>query len=182
MTNKFAKLQSRFPQCPVALKRVTLQSYYPCDDRYDVVMLHNSVNHLDEKACISLLKEGASRAAYKRIFLAINTMMNREGFIILSDCSRYNFFPLLRLKNPFAPTIEWEKHQSPKKWAQLLEESGFVDPVIRWMSFNRLGNLGKTLSGNKVCSYFLNSFFSLKMKKQACAYTNSGDESTLRYR
>lgn len=42
---------------------------------------------------------------------------------------------LLGIRNPWAPSIEWNKHQPPGVWARLLENAGFRDPRIRWTPF-----------------------------------------------
>ncbi len=64
-----------------------------------------------------------------------------------------------------SPTIEWHKHQSPKLWAALVAEAGFAESRIGWTSFNRLGNPGKLLLGNKLAAYFLTSHFCLKVRR-----------------
>ncbi len=85
------------------------------------------------------MKDNNSKAVYHEIF----SLSNKGTKLIVCDCSRYNFFALLKIRNPFSPTIEWHKHQSPELWAKLLKEAGFINPKIRWSSFNTLGKLGK---------------------------------------
>ncbi len=77
----------------------------------------------------------------------------------------YNFFALLKIRNPFAPKIEWHKHQAPEVWAKMLDCVGFVNPIVRWSSFNRFGSLGRVLIGNKLMAYFLISHYCLSAVK-----------------
>lgn len=165
VTDKFNKLSKRLERDNVALERVTLQAFEPEGETFDVILLHNSINHLDERACINLLRESKSKAVYQEIFSKIYALSNKGATLIICDCSRYNFFALLRIRNPFVPKIEWHKHQAPEVWASLLGEARFVNPKIRWLSFNTLRNWGRVLTGNKLVAYFLTSHFCLTMDK-----------------
>jgi SAM-dependent methyltransferase len=151
----------------VELKATILQNYRPINDqKFDIVLLHNSINHLDENACINLRRDRRAINIYEGLFRNLSNLINKGGKIIIVDSSRLNFFALCGLKNPFAPTIEWQKHQQPKYWAKLLSNCGFTNPCINWLSFNRLGAIGKFFLGNMFASFFLNSYFCLKMEKK----------------
>lgn len=162
---QIARLKQALGRQNVEFKPVTLQAFEAEGEKFDVVVLHASINHLDEAACINLLREPQSRAAYRELFAKIFALSNKGAKLIISDCSRYNFFALLGLRNPFVPTIEWHKHQAPQVWAELLAEVGFVNPRISWRSFNRLGNFGRVLLANRFAAYFLESNFCLRMEK-----------------
>ena len=162
---KFKKLSGILGHHHVKFEPVTLQAFAPKGRKFDLILLHNSINHLDETACINLMNDETSRAIYLSIFLKLGSLSNRGARLIICDCSRYNFFALLRIKNPFASTIEWHKHQAPEVWADLLGEVGFVNPSVKWTSFNTLRAFGSILFGNKILSYFLRSDFCLMMEK-----------------
>lgn len=163
--DKFHKLNKFLDRSNVALKLVTLQELDPEDEKFDIILLHNSINHLDETACINLQSESKSKTVYLDIFSKIYSLANKGAILIICDCSRYNFFALLKIRNPFAATIEWHKHQAPEDWANLLGEAGFINPKIRWSSFNVLRNWGRVLIGNKLMAYFFKSHFCLTMDK-----------------
>ncbi len=150
----------------VYLEPTTVQEFDAKGRTFDIVLLHDSINHLDENACVTLLDDDASWAVYKDIFTAIHSLIAPGGLLIVCDCSRYNIFATLGLRNPITPTIEWEKHQSPKVWARLLGQVGFGEARIAWPSFNRLGLVGQLLLGNGVAAYFLKSYFCLTMRKR----------------
>ena len=128
-------------------------------------MLHDSINHLDEAACVTLLESMASRAAYGAIFERLANVTTSGGHLVVCDCSRHNLFPLLRLRNPFVPAIEWEKHQAPETWAAMLEDAGFENPRVGWTSPSRLGRLGRVALGNKPAAWLVASHFHLKMER-----------------
>ena len=163
VTDKFQKLNTLLGKKNVELKAEGFQTFNAGDETYDVILLHNSINHLDETACINLLTEPEAKTVYKQLFSKIYSLLNRGALLIICDCSRYNFFSLVGIRNPFASTIEWHKHQAPKTWANMLIKEGFVNPRIRWSSFTKLGNLGRILTGNKLMAYFLRSHFCLLM-------------------
>ena len=149
----------------VRFEPVTFQAFEPMGRQFDVILLHNSINHLDETACINLLNSEKSTAIYMDIFSKLSSLASGGSKLIVCDCSRYNFFALLGIRNPFAPTIEWHKHQAPEVWVDLLSQVGFVNPRLRWTSFNTLRSPGRTLLGNKLLSYFLRSDFRFTMEK-----------------
>jgi SAM-dependent methyltransferase len=149
----------------VRLEKLTLQSFNPDGKKFDLVLLHNSINHLDEEACINLLLTDKARDTYRIIFHSLGALANPGATLIICDCSRNNLFALLGIKHPLAGMIEWHKHQAPEVWARLLSDHGFSQPRITWLSYNSLGWLGRALLGNKWVSYLLMSRFRLRMVK-----------------
>jgi len=166
VNNQFDQIKKFINLQNVTLNLSTFQSFESNDgEKFDVVILHNSINHLDEQACINLKNNSQALNTYNLIFQKLHDLMNNQAILIITDCSRYNFYPILNLKNPFCPVIEWEKHQSPYYWSSLLSKYGFQKLSIQWTSFNKLGRIGRLLLGNPVASYFTTSHFVLKMKK-----------------
>lgn len=142
----------------------TIQDYDSKGLKFDIILMHNSVNHLNEEACKKLHICHKAQEMYISIFRKISHLLNRGGIILILDCSRYNIWPSLRLKNPFCPQIEWEKHQSPKLWCELLGMCGLKHPIIQWTSSKTLRWLGKPLR-NRFMAYFFTSHFRLEMCK-----------------
>ena len=165
ITEKFYKLSKHLKHNNVTIKSVKLQAFDPNGGTFDVIVLRNSINHLNETACINLLKESSAKTVYQGIFSKIGSLSNKGAKLILCDCSRYNFFALFKIHNPFAPSIEWHKHQTPEVWANLLREAGFANPEIRWFSLNASRSWGKFPAINKLIAYFLHSYFCLTMDK-----------------
>lgn len=164
VTEKFEAAKQSLGYENVELRKIPFQALDPTAEKFDIVFLHNSINHLDEEACIHLLSDTRHQTTYRNLFAKLFAISNHGARLIVCDCSRYNFFPMLGLKNPFARSIEWHKHQAPEVWAQLLKDVGFTDPKIRWSSFNSLGNLGR-LFRNKPMAFFFHSHFCLTMTK-----------------
>ena len=162
---KFRKLSGVLGYDHVWFKPVTFQAFDPAGEQFDIILLHNSINHLDETACINLINSEVSKATYLDMFSKLSTLASSGAKLIVCDCSRYNFFALLRIKNPFAPTIEWHKHQAPEVWVDLLSKVGFINPSVRWTAFNTLRSPGRALLGNRLLSYFLRSDFRFTMEK-----------------
>ena len=165
MEAKFRKLSGILEFNHVRFEPVTFQAFEPAGRQFDIILLHNSINHLDENACINLLNDETSKSIYLNMCSKLSALASSGAKLIVCDCSRYNFFALLRIKNPFAPTIEWHKHQAPKVWVDLLSQVGFVSPRVRWISFNTLRSPGRVLLGNRLLSYFLRSHFRFTMEK-----------------
>jgi SAM-dependent methyltransferase len=168
ITKGFHDLRREFPESlPVELFQLTLQEYVQQAHAgiYDVVIMHNSINHLDEEACIHLLKSEASYKRYVNIFKDVYRIMKENGILIVTDVSCNNFFKTVGVKNIFVPTIEWHKHQQPGTWISILEEAGFKNPEVKWPTPNRLRRPGRFFMDNYFISYLTRSFFRMKMEK-----------------
>ena len=110
MNAKFHRLKQLLACTNVEIQPLTLQAFDSAGEHFDLILSHNSINHLDETACINLLANPSAKAAYHAIFSKIYSLSKPGATLVLCDCSRYNFFPLLKLRNPFAPTIQGHKH------------------------------------------------------------------------
>ena len=163
---KFKLLKDALGVNNVELIESTFQDYNPLNKKFDIILLYNSINHLDEDACINLITNSNSWDTYKNIFKRIYLLSNNDAKIIIADCSNKNFFPLLGLKNPIYKRIEWHKHQSPNVWIRLLKECCFCNPKVSWTTFNSFGKPGKFFLGNRYVSFFINSHFILRMDKK----------------
>ncbi len=146
----------------VSIVPSTIQEYN-AQETFDLIVLHDSINHLNEEACIKL-KETRSQVIYYMIFNRLFNMLNRGGKIVIADASSSSFFADLGWPNPFDRTIEWHKHQKPELWAKLLSDCGFIHPKISWLTPKKLMFLDRILS-NRIASYFLVSHFRLVMWK-----------------
>lgn len=178
IAKKFEKLKAGLKTGDrVMLETNTLQDFDSQGKAFDIILLHNSINHLDENACIKLKQDTESVDIYRLLFEKLNVLASRGAMLIITDCSRYNLFGLLKIRNPFAPTIEWHKHQSPNFWIKMLSRAGFSDPNIRWSIFNqRLRFLGRIPFVSAIVSYFRRSHFCLIMKKQPSGEDNCWDD------
>lgn len=168
MIKGYYDLRMQFPETlPVELRSLKLQDYLQqsASEMYDVIIMHNSINHLDEEACIHLLKSDACYKRYLTIFKNVFRVIKRGGVLIITDCSCNNFFNDIGVRNIFVPTIEWHKHQQPGTWISLLEEAGFRNAKVKWLSPNRLRKPGRLVMGNYFMSYLTRSYFKVKMEK-----------------
>jgi SAM-dependent methyltransferase len=162
----FERTASLLGQTNVQLLPNRLQDYDPGDGSFDILLLHASINHLDEDACIGLARDRKAQRSYEQLFGKLSSLARPGAKLIVVDCARRNLFGDLRLNNPFQPTIEWHKHQSPQLWARHLARAGFNNPIIRWHSFNTLRTGGQLLLGNRIAAYCLTSSFCLTMEKR----------------
>jgi SAM-dependent methyltransferase len=162
----FQQIASFFDQAKVQLLPQRFQDFEPADGPFDVLLLHSSINHLDEGACIRLHRDSEAQRSYQHLFGKLASLARPGATLLIVDGTRRNLFGDLHLTNPITPTIEWHKHQSPKLWAHLLTRAGFANPIIRWNSFNTLRTCGRLLLGNWIAAYCLTSVFCLTMERQ----------------
>jgi broad-specificity NMP kinase len=161
---KFKTLRKHLIFPGVNLYAKTFQNYR-VTKKFDVVTLYNSVNHLNEEACATLGEKESSRIAYLQIFRKLFSLCSPGANLILCDSSSSNLSSLLKIRHPLFPAIEWQKHQKPDTWKDLLLEVGFVEPKLRWTTMNSLRTIGKALMGNRLVSYLMASHFCLSVKK-----------------
>lgn len=133
--------------------------------KFNIVVMANSINHLDENACIRLNKEMKYKKTYLKILKSIFDAMYPGGYLIITDCSKSNFFNDVGIRSPFMKTIQWEKHQDPLTWNNLLNQVGFETNSPQWSTPNVFGNLGRKILGNRFWAYFLFSHFRLVARK-----------------
>jgi SAM-dependent methyltransferase len=158
ITEIFRRWASELQVSAVKLRGETFDAYDPGGSLFDVVVLHHSINHLAEDACINIRKDGKAMEIYIRIFKRLAEVCRPGGTLLISDCSCYNMFPLLGLRNRFVPSIEWHKHQPPSVWTHMLRDAGFADVTVRWDRF-------AGVPVGPVGAFFLTSHFCITAKR-----------------
>jgi SAM-dependent methyltransferase len=138
----------------------TFQSYEAGNSRFDIVLLHAVINHLDEAAVAVAHEAEWARDRYRELLKKAYRMLAPGGTLIIADAARDNLFPKLGLRNPFAPTIEWTKHQNPELWTVLLQQAGFEKIRLSWATPKRLRSIGAFLN-NRGAAFMLHSHFVL---------------------
>jgi 16S rRNA G966 N2-methylase RsmD len=147
------------------IEKKTLQQFEPLSDLFDVVIFHNSINHVEEEACIHLKDSEDAKRKYRAVFQRLFKLTKPGADIIIADCTSSNIFPNLGLKHPISRSIEWQKHQPPEVWINEMTNTGFSQPSVKWSAYTRLGELGWLLTANRLGAYFLTGHFMLHMKR-----------------
>lgn len=153
-------------QDKLQIEPLTFQAFDAPRYSFDVVILEASINHLDEDAVEKLHQGGEALKRYQAIVGKLADMLRPGAVVVISDCARRNFFGDLGLRNPLAPTINWEKHQQPATWKKLFIPYGFSKAKVGWGIHSTLGPVGKAFLDNKIAFYFLSSYFILTMHYQ----------------
>lgn len=131
------------------------------DYKFDIIMMANCINHIDEENCAILHQSDEAKRSYVEYFKTVKEHLNPGGKLIITDCTRRNFFGDLGFKSPVVPSIEWHIHQSPDLWRNLIDQAGLRVDQTQWTTPNALGPLGRVVLGNPIASYFLLSQFRL---------------------
>jgi cyclopropane fatty-acyl-phospholipid synthase-like methyltransferase len=128
---------------------------------FDIAVMYNVVNHLDEKSVISLNDDDVSWNNYINIISRLYNLLKTDGIIIIADCARSNFWQNIGLKPPLLRNIEWNKHHNPSVWISLFNNVGFNLIDLRWSPIYPIG----IMSSNKIVNYFTISHFILRFTK-----------------
>jgi SAM-dependent methyltransferase len=127
---------------------------------FDVVVLYNVVNHLDEEAVVALHRDRAAAARYVTVLERLRSMVRLGGWVIVADAARDNLWRRLGLRSPLARSIEWEKHQDPSTWIRLFERAGFELADLRWSPLQPFVRL----TANRLAQYVTASHFVLRVR------------------
>jgi SAM-dependent methyltransferase len=165
-TSRFQELARRLGIANARIEAHTVQTLQVPPRSFDVIILHNSINHVDEQACIDFEKSEAARAKYRVVFEKLADIATPGADLVIADCTSSNIFPMLGLKHPISQSIEWAKHQPPEVWARQLEKVGFEKPTIRWTAYSGLGALGWALTANRWAAFLLTGHFMLRMRRR----------------
>lgn len=85
VSGKFLRLLQRLGHPNVKMVRKTIQEYRAAPCSFDIILMHNSVNHLDEDAYANLGKGGEAGDRYRAIFRKVQEIAARRGLL---DCDR----------------------------------------------------------------------------------------------
>jgi SAM-dependent methyltransferase len=136
--NTLQKVVSTLSIDTVKISRARLDEF-SFSETFDVVILYNVINHLDERAVVDLHLNPASYHTFLKIAEKLRSVTAPKGVLILADAARSNLWGDLGSKSPFARTIEWGKHQNPSVWKRLFEQTGFRMLDLRWSYLYPLG-------------------------------------------
>ncbi len=157
----FRKLVDELDLSPtVEARDAILDQLTPADGPFDIVVMYNVINHLDESAVRTLGEDEQSVASYQRILAHLRSILSDDAVVIIADCARSNFWGSLGLRSPFAPTIGWELHQDPSLWKRVFRAAGFEYTSLSWSPLYPLGFLASI----GLVHYFTCSHFVLKFK------------------
>lgn len=149
----------------VSIRNQTLQDFLTSsvECSFDVVMMANTINHLDEISVINALGDSGARGSFLEIFTKLASILTPQAVMVITDCGRRNVFNEFGFRSPLAPDIEWNKHQEPEFWSRLLDECGFRETSISWSTPNSLGSFGRYFLANRFFAFLLLSHFRLQV-------------------
>lgn len=127
---------------------------------FDVVLMYNVINHLDEDAVGRLHEDPAAVDRFTDRLAILPRLVRPGGTLIVADCGRRNFWGDRGLRSPVTPSIEWDKHQEPEVWVSVLERLGFELRDLRWSPWFPFG----PLSSNRRVQYLTASHFVLRLR------------------
>lgn len=138
--------------------------------QFDIIFMLAVINHLDEIHVRTLHADENSRAMYCQLLRQVLEWLKPGGSLVISDVAHVHAFtPLVRLGilrgHPLQPDIEWEKHQPPKVWKVLLEDTGFTAARFHWATNWRYAWMPRFLVDNVVAAHLYSSLFVLHAQR-----------------
>jgi SAM-dependent methyltransferase len=130
--------------------------------QFDIIILYNVINHLDEEAVCVLHENPVAFARYLSLAHQLRRLLQAGGVLILADCRRKNAWHHLGVPPPLARNISWEKHQEPEIWIKLFNQAAFSLRDLRWSPLYPFG----ALSSNRLVQYLTTSHFVLRFEAQ----------------
>lgn len=139
---------------------------------FDIAVMYNVINHLDEEAVVDLHRDPAAFERYVAVLWDLRARMCPGGWVIVADCARDNFWPRLGLRSPFARPIEWQKHQNPPIWIDVFKCAGFKPFDLRWSFLQPFPRL----TANRLVQYVTCSHFVLRLRVAEHCFAGPGQE------
>ncbi len=141
----------------------TMEEYLPTvDQKFDLLILHNVINHLAEDAVQCLPGDAGARELYVSKFKLMRGSLTDRGILLIADSARSNFWNRLGLRSPLARTIEWDKHQDPPVWVDLATQAGLALHDLRWSYIYPF----RRLTANYMAQYLSASHFVLRFTRE----------------
>jgi SAM-dependent methyltransferase len=128
---------------------------------FDVVVMYNVINHLYEDLVREVHLRPSAADEYVGHLEKLGPLTAPGSHLIIADCGRENFWNSIGRRSPLAPTIDWDIHQQPEVWAELLGRIGFSVFDLRWSPWWPLGRL----TANRAFQYMTASHFVLRLVK-----------------
>jgi SAM-dependent methyltransferase len=144
----------------VQARACTLQDLPVSEKLYDIAIMYNVINHLDEDAVMSLHTDKQAMQRYIALLQKLRLHIKPKGWVIMADCGRDNLWPRLGIRSPFMASIEWEKHQNPETWITVFARAGFQSFDFRWSPLQPFPKL----TGNRFVEYLTCSHFVLRFR------------------
>ena len=130
------------------------------ENHFDVIILFDVINHMNENAVIDLHHNKNSFKQFLDIAQDLRRRMKPGGWIIVADCGRTNFWNQVGLSSPLGKGIEWNKHQDPPKWIDVFSTAGFRLVDFRWSPLQPLTRI----TANWLVQYLTASHFVLRFQ------------------
>lgn len=132
----------------------------PTSDRsFDVVVMYDAINHLDEDAVVNLHRDQGAVRRYVTLLRHLRSRVHEGSWVVVADCGRDNAWRRLGLRSPLAPSIEWHKHQNPHTWVMVFAQAGFRKMDLRWSPLQPFPRLtANWLAQYLTCSHFVLRF------------------------
>lgn len=159
---KFCETAEKLKLTNIEAKGLFLNQLEIPQKLFDIILMYNVINHLDENSVENLHKDKGAAEKYIMLLRDMKKFLNPGGFIIAADCARSNFWNDIGLKSPIAKTIEWHKHQNPRQWIDIFSQAGYSLYDFRWSFLYPIGKL----ASNYLVQYFTTSHFVLRFKNK----------------
>lgn len=141
-------------------------------ESFDRILMYAVINHLDEEHAKDLNTSAVSQNCYIDIFRAIRKLLKSGGELVFYDCARsHALAPFIKSgiikRHPIYSTIEWEKHQNPSVWENVLLKAGYSRINYFWGQ----GGLAKyqiiraIIRCNPFISWLMFPYFTLRAKR-----------------
>ncbi len=145
----------------------TFQDFSAKPHSFDIILSIHSINHLNEEFCTNLHKDKESWEYYLFLMKKAHSFLRPGGVFIIVDCSNHNLFSQsskFGIKNPMAPSIDWNIHQHPTTWRHMLSDAGFSQSNYWWhLPYKLLGM--NHLFSNPIGAWLTLSYFVIHAHK-----------------
>ena len=140
---------------------------YNTKKKFDLIILHNSINHLVDGNTKELSTNDISNIKMMNTIEKISSLALDDCLLLIVDNSGYHFFQKLGFeRHPLIPHVGFHDHESPDFWTSYFKEFGFKFKKVDWITPNPMRHFGKVLLNNSYSSYFFGLPFRLVLARE----------------
>lgn len=138
---------------------------YNTKKKFDLIILHNSINHLVDGNTKDLSSNDISKIKMMNTIEKISSLAADGCLLLIVDNSGYHFFQKLGFeRHPLIPHVGFHDHESPDFWISYFKKFDFKFAKMDWITPNPMGYFGKVLFNSSYASYLFGLPFRLVLE------------------
>lgn len=156
---ELTELQERADTHPeIEIREVFFQAF-DTDEEFDVILLHNVINHLNEEQIRYVHTDKAAWNTFQGYVEKVRDYTRDGGDVVVADSARTSLWSRIGVERFPLGSVEFAIHQDPSCWTHMFESAGFERVRFDWTPVLEKGDLVERLTRNRLAAELRASHF-----------------------